>query len=340
MIATYRPKRLLRFIRNPFFREWSQAAQPAGYPDRIDIRIAGTPDEVIRDVVDGKADVAWWNRPLTRSQASTLEIRYANQLHPNPSPNIEALFLNTRVPPFDSLDARRAFNFAVDRAAATDAWGGPSLAEPTCQVLPPNIAGYSPYCPYTVGSTKRGKWTAPDLRKAKALVARSGTRGTKVTFWALPGAPINRLAVNTLRSLGYRAAVKPVPGFDRYYKAVSDSRNRAQIGFAGWYDLTPASFLVQLFSCPAFLPRSPENLNVTQFCDPAIDGLMRRAQARWSSDPIGSRALWKRIDREVTDASPWVTLIATKDVDLLSKRVGNYQWSPSMGMLIDQLWVR
>ena len=218
MIATYRPKRLLRFIRNPFFREWSQAAQPAGYPDRIDIRIAGTPNEVIRDVVDGKADVAWWNRPLTRSQASTLEIRYASQLHSNPTPNVEALFLNTRVPPFDSLDARRAFNFAVDRAAATDAWGGTSLAEPTCQVLPPNIAGYSPYCPYTAGSTKRGKWTAPDLRKAKALVARSGTRGMKVTFWALPGAPINRLAVNTLRSLGYRVAVKPVAGFDRYYK--------------------------------------------------------------------------------------------------------------------------
>ena len=340
MIATYRPKRLLRFIRNPFFREWSQAAQPAGYPDRIDIRIAGTPNEVIRDVVDGKADVAWWNRPLTRSQASTLEIRYASQLHSNPSPNIEALFLNTRVPPFNSLDARRAFNYAVDRAAATDAWGGPSLAEPTCQVLPPNIAGYSPYCPYTAGSTERGEWTAPDLRKAKALVARSGTRGMKVTFWALPGAPINRLAVNTLRSLGYRVAVKPVADFDRYYKAVSDSRNRAQIGFAGWYDLTPASFLVQLFSCPAFLPRSPENLNVTQFCDPAIDRRMRRAQAQWSSDPIGSRALWQRIDREVTDASPWVTLIATKDVDFLSKRVGNYQWSPSMGMLIDQLWVR
>ena len=79
----------------------------------------------------------------------------------------------------------------------------------------------------------------------------------KVTFWALPGGPVNRLAVNTLRSLGYRVAVKPVADFDRYYKAVSDSRNRAQIGFAGWYDLTPASFLVQLFSCPASCPGVP-----------------------------------------------------------------------------------
>ncbi len=339
MIATYEPRRLLRFVRNPFFHEWSRAAQPAGYPDRIDIRMAGTPDEVIRDVVDGKGDVAWFYKPLTPSQASRLEIRHPSQLHTNPSPNVQALFLNTRVPPFDSLDARRAFNFAVDRAASTYAMGGPSLTQTTCQVLPPNIPGYRPYCPYTAGSTKRGTWTAPDLTKAKALVARSGTRGMKVTFWALPEAKVfNRVAVKALRSLGYRVTVKTVDGFVRFYSAVSDSRNRAQIGFAGWYSLTPASFLVPLFSCRAFLPRSPENLNVTQFCDPAIDRQMQRAQQL--ADPTASRALWQRIDREVTDASPWVTLFVSKDVNFLAKRVGNYQWSPAFGMLVDQLWVR
>jgi peptide/nickel transport system substrate-binding protein len=276
---------------------------------------------------------------VTPKQASRLEIQHASQLHTNPAPNIQALFLNTRVPPFDSLDARRAFNFAVDRAAATDAMGGPSLNQTTCQVLPPNIPGYRPYCPYTAGSTKRGQWTAPDLTKAKALVARSGTRGMKVTVWALPEAKVfNQVAMKALRSLGYRVAVKTVAGFDRFYSAVSDSRNRAQIGFAGWSSLTPASFLVSLFSCNAFLPRDPANLNVTQFCDSSIDRQMRRAQAE--QDPTMARALWQRIDREVTDASPWVTLFASEDVNFLAKRVGNYQWSPSMGMLIDQLWVR
>jgi hypothetical protein len=32
--------------------------------------------------------------------------------------------------------------------------------------------------------------------------------------------------------------------------------------------------------------------------------------------------------------------VISKDVNFLSKRVGNYQHSPHMGMLIDQLWVR
>ena len=184
MIATYRPGRLLRFVRNPFFHEWSRAAQPDGYPDRIDIRIAGTADEAIRDVVDGKADVVRLAQPWTPSQLSRLELRHASQIHSDPRWNLQALFLNTRVPPFDRLDARKAINLAVDRAAATSAWGGRNVAEPTCQLLPPNFPSYRPYCPYTAGSTKSGKWTAPDLAKAKALVARSGTRGMKVTVWA------------------------------------------------------------------------------------------------------------------------------------------------------------
>ena len=342
MIATYRPRRLLRFIRNPFFHEWSRAAQPDGYPDRIDIRIAGTADDAIRDVVDGKADVVWLAEPLTPKQVSRLEVRYASQIHSAPSPNLQALFLNTRVPPFNRLDARKAINFAVDRAAATNAWGGPSVAQTTCQILPPNVPDYRPYCPYTAGSTNRGAWTAPDLTKAKALVARSGTRGMKVTLWAWSQAKgFNQVAEKVLRSLGYRVTVKPV-GDDKYWDAVGDLRNRAQIGFDGWAGgLDPASFLVGLFSCPGSLPGSPNPPDMSQFCDPRIDRQMRRAQAEQLSDPTGSRALWQRVDREITDAAPWVPLIASKNVSVLSKRVGNYQYSPAaVAMLIDQLWVR
>jgi YVTN family beta-propeller protein len=341
MVATYRPRKLLRFVRNPFFHEWSRAAQPDGYPDRIDIRIAGTADDAIRDVVDGKADVVWLAEPFTPKQVSRLEVRYASQIHTAPSPNLQALFLNTRVPPFNRLDARKAINLAVDRAAATNAWGGPNVAQPTCQILPPNFPDYSPYCPYTADSTKRGTWTAPDLTKAKALVARSGTRGMQVTLWAWSQAEgFNKVARKALQTLGYRVAVKPVVG-NKYWDVVGDSRNRAQIGFDGLSGASPASFLVGLFSCPGSLVGSPNVPDSSQFCDPGIDRQMRRAQAVQLSDPTGSRALWQRVDREITDAAPWVPLIVSKNVSVLSKRVGNYQYSPAaVAMLIDQLWVR
>ncbi len=57
----------------------------------------------------------------------------------------------------------------------------------------------------------------------------------KVTVWAWSEAKgFNQVAVKVLRSLGYRVAVKPVVG-DGYWGAVGDSRNRAQIGFDGWW---------------------------------------------------------------------------------------------------------
>lgn len=345
MIATYRPGRLLRLVRNPFFHEWSRAAQPAGYPDRIDLRIAGTADDAIRDVVDGRADVLLLAKPLKAKQASRLQIRYRSQMHSDPRPNIQALFLNTRVPPFNRLDARRAVSFAVDRAAATNAWAGPSNAEPTCQMLPPNFPDYRPYCPYTAGSTRHGTWSAPDLAKARALIARSGTRGMKVTVWEWNEAKgFNRVAVKALQALGYHVTRKPVSG-DPYWGMVADSRNRAQIGF--WGDAavdypSPAAFLVWQFSCAAFVPRSStNNNNPSEFCDPSIDRQMQKAEADEQSDPAAARALWQRVDREITDAALWVPLVATRDVTFLSKRVGNYQFSPDgMGLLIDQLWVR
>jgi peptide/nickel transport system substrate-binding protein len=81
--------------------------------------------------------------------------------------------------------------------------------------------------------------------------------------------------------------------------------------------------------------------NSSEFCEPGIDRQMRRAQAEQLTDPVAASALWQRVDRELTDRAPWVPLFTPKQVDFLSKRVGNYQYSPSrMGMLIDQLWVR
>ena len=86
MIATYRPRGLLRLVRNPYFHEWSRAAQPDGYPDRIDVRIAGNANDAIRDVVVGKGDVVWLSEPFKPKQVSMLEVQYASQFHSAPEP--------------------------------------------------------------------------------------------------------------------------------------------------------------------------------------------------------------------------------------------------------------
>ena len=56
MIARYRPRHELRLARNPRFREWSQAAQPDGFPDAIAFRFNVKGKTAVTDVERGRAD--------------------------------------------------------------------------------------------------------------------------------------------------------------------------------------------------------------------------------------------------------------------------------------------
>ena len=94
------------------------------------------------------------------------------------------LFLNTRQPPFTSLKARQAINYAIDRGRIIQLLHlvSPGQATPTCQILPAGFPSYQRYCPYTAGA-KDGAWHGPDLAKAVRLAHESGTTHVPVTVW-------------------------------------------------------------------------------------------------------------------------------------------------------------
>jgi len=46
------------------------------------------------------------------------------------------------------------------------------------------------------------------------------------------------------------------------------------------------------------------------------------------------------IDREITYLAPWVPFASMRIADFTSARVGNYQYNPAAGILLDQLWAR
>jgi peptide/nickel transport system substrate-binding protein len=265
-------------------------------------------------------------------------------VYTNQQPETIALFLNTRLPPFNNVDVRRALNYAVDRAAAVRAVGGSTVATATCQIRPPFSPGYRPYCPYTTGPTPEGSWTAPDVAKAKRLIARSGTLGMKIRFWSwsdLPG--LGPFAEKLLKSLGYRASMKAFPE-PPYFEDIENPHKKAQIGVMEWISDYPApsGFFNAILTCASFNPDA-SNANVAEFCDHNVDGQIAQARAEQAANPGAARRDWERVDRETVDQAPWVSLVNARVVDVLAKRVGNYQYTPfgtAGGLLIDQLWVR
>jgi peptide/nickel transport system substrate-binding protein len=80
--------------------------------------------------------------------------------------------------------------------------------------------------------------------------------------------------------------------------------------------------------------------NWSGFCDRRVDRLVRKARALEITDPYVANRLWAQIDRAIVDQAPVAPLYTLRAVDIVSRRVGNYQYNPQWGVLVDQLWVR
>lgn len=59
-----------------------------------------------------------------------------------------------------------------------------------------------------------------------------------------------------------------------------------------------------------------------------------------TTNPPAAATSWARIDRALTDLAIWLPTVTPNEVDLLSRRDGDYKYNPIWGVLLDQLWVR
>ena len=346
MVQAFVPNRRLTLVRNPGFREWSRDAQPDGYPNTIDWNLSGGrsragEDAAVDAVLRGQADL--YDDRLPSDRIEELTTRYTSQTHRWPYTGTFAMYLNTRVPPFDDPRVRRAVAYAVDRRAVQNLYPGP--ADISCQFLPPNFPGYQPYCPYTLDPSSAGAWTAPDRATAARLIKESGTSGMKVTVWSYADfAGVSRYFARLLDSLGYRAQVKVLgdrsqAGFNKFYYYLADSRHKAQMG-AYWETGYPsAADLTEPLRCRSFTPNHASNRNLSEFCSQKVERRIDHALRLQATDPAKAGAAWAAVDRQVVDQAPTIGLLVPQGVDLVSKRVTNYQLNPVWGVILSQLWV-
>ncbi len=340
MISAYDPNKGMTMVRNPNFAVWSEEAQPDGYPDTIQYDFGLTDEAEVTAVMNGEADWMFDQPPTDR--LGEIGTKYQDQVFLTPLTAWWYAPMNTNLAPFDNVLARQAVNYALDRNALVNLFGGPVLASPVCQVLPPGFPGHVDYCPYT--KDPGAKWSAPDLEKAKALVEQSGTKGQKVTIIAEDTSvskAIGTYMQSVLTDIGYEAEVKPIsPNIQFTY--IQNTNNKVQISITQWYQDYPAAsdFLNILFGCASFSPGSDSSINIAGFCDKDIQAKMDEALALGVTDQEGANKIWADVDKMVTDKAPMAALFTPKHIDFISKRVGNFQFNSQFYWMVSQSWVQ
>ena len=340
MISAFDPNKGMTVSRNPHFKQWSEEAQPDGYPDVVQYDFGLSEEAAVTAIQNGEAD--WMFDALPSDRLAELGTKYQDQLHIAPLSAWWYAPLNTRLAPFDNVKARQAVAFAIDRNTLVKLFGGKVLASPVCQVLPPDFPGHVDYCPYT--KDPGAKWSAPDLEKAKQLVEESGTKGHKVTIIVEDTAVSRSIGVylqSVLTSIGYVADVKPISA-NIQFTYIQNTNNKVQMSVTQWYKDYPAAsdFLHILFGCASFREGSDASINIAGFCDAKIDEKMQKALDLGVTDQVAADAMWAEIDREVTDQAPAVGLFTPKRLDFVSKRLGNFQFNRQFNWMITQSWVQ
>jgi len=340
MITSYDPQKALILKRNPYFKEWSAVAQPKGYADEIDFTFGVTDENAITAIENGQYDFEF--DPAPSDRLAEISTKDPAQVHINRLLAIYYAPMNVNIAPFNNMDARLAVNYALDRKAAVNIFGGKNLAIPNCQILPPGFPGYQPYCPYTLNPGT--KWTAPDLAKAKMYMAKSGMAGQKVTVISDDQGvdpALGTFLASELNKLGF-VATTHVLSANIEFNYIQNTNNKVQISITQWYQDYPAAsdFLNVLLTCGAIHPGSDNSINIAGYCNKAYDAKVAVALKTAVTNPAAAATMWAAIDKDATNSAAWATMFTPKELDFVSKRVGGFTFSDQFHLLYDKVWVQ
>jgi YVTN family beta-propeller protein len=327
-------------IRNPRFEEWSAAAQPDGFVDRISWRFDMPLPAAFEQVTEGGVDVMF-DAPGA-DELATLEAAHPDQVVRWPQPATIFVGFDVLKPPFDDVRVRQAVNYAIDRELIIELFGGRTGQRPTCQILPPNFQGYAPFCPYTV-DPGTGTWTAPDLDRARELIEEAGAVGQEVIALVaevgLPEGAVDVMehVVEVLNELGLRARPEIVEEDRDYFGMINavSSPDHPEIYMSGWISDYPgaANFIQAQFACGGFA-------NSSGLCDDELDAAIEEALALNATDPGAANRAWIDIEHSLVEDAQQAPLVNFVATHAISARTENVQINPQWGILLSRLWVR
>jgi ABC-type transport system substrate-binding protein len=343
-ITKYTPNQSIDLAKDP---AWTQASDPLRhqYVDAITVIEGQDEGPVQQQIQAGTADLEWDtvvptpNIPALQA-AKDARLGIYPALDTNPyllfnlrSPNAKGALKNVKV--------RQAIEYAIDKVAVGQVYGGPALNTPIGQVIPPGSEGYVQFDPYATPGSKG------DPAKCKSMLAAAGyPNGITITdvYRNAGDHPAVAQAIQAdLKNCGITDKLVPVNQGDYYSKYLEnpDATKRGvwDISEPGWvpdwYGDNGRAIIEPLFDGRGYGPNSTD---YGDYNNATVNALIDKALA--AKDVATAASYWHQADQQIMADAAIVPLQTQKTALFRSSRVHNAIFMPfSQAYDITQVWL-
>ena len=343
-ITSYQAGKQIALGKNP---AWQQSGDPIRhqYVDQIQITEGQDQGPVQQQIQAGTADMSW------DTQVPVADIPQLQSAHdarlgifPTLSTN-PYVVLNLQSPnnngALKNLQVRQALEYAVNKVAIGQVYGGPSLNTPLDQAIPPGNIGYQPF---DLDPTP-GHDGNPAM--CKQLLAKAGyPHGLVLTDVARNAGNHPAVAQSIQASLakcGVTTKIVPVSQADYYGKYLNDPaatrRGVWDISEPGWvpdwFGNNGRAIIEPLFDGRTY---GPNSVDYGDYNNPTVNALIDKALS--SPDQAAAGALWHQADMQIMRDAPIIPIETQKLPLFHSSRVQNATFSPfSQNFDLTNLWL-
>ena len=235
--------------------------------------------------------------------------------------NVGYLAYNTKMPPFDKTEVRKALNMAINKQAILDAvfQGAGKIAK---NPIPPTMWSYNDAIeddPY-------------DPEKSKQMLADAGVTGLSMKVWAMPvQRPYNpnarrmaELIQSDFEKIGVKAEVVSYEWAEYLDRSKAEDRDGAVL--LGWTgdNGDPDNFLAVLLGCDGV-----GGANRAQWCNEEFDKLIQDAKTKPTQEERAK--LYEEAQVVFKREAPWATIAHSVVFMPMSNKVTGYVMDPLGG---------
>jgi peptide/nickel transport system substrate-binding protein len=351
-ITAYNPTVSITFAKNA---AWKQSSDPLRHQYVSGIQVTegvATPQAALSQIQAGTQDM-FWDQYVTPANLAPMVANHDPNLFigpdvgygtENPTLSINLISPNNGGA-LGKLQVREALEYAMNKTAASQVYGGAIVSQPLNQLIPPgqfgNVSGYNPYP--TPGNNG-------DPAKSKQLLAAAGYQPNQITLNLIyrTNGVHPQLATTdqaALQAAGFKVNLVTVPTTGQFYSKYLQNATATK---AGQWDIAESGWVPDWFGNngraniqPLYDGRTYAAGNSTDYGDynsPVTNGYIDAALA--ASSVSAANHNWSLAAQQIMKDAAVVPMGAQKIAMYHSTRTKNtIFWNQSQNFDVTQLWL-